>query len=132
MDNIPTATDVTRTVSLDNYSKRIKNIFTRVLKAHAVTSYKLKNRTNGTQIDNVARKPLKEINLDYAHSTGHGVGYFKCPRRTTWDIKNNKISFKEGMIVSNEPGYYEDGKFELESKILSELKKIKMITLLKI
>ena len=48
-----------------------------MLKAHiAVASYKLKNRTNGTQIDNVARKPLKEINLDYAHGTGHGVGYF--------------------------------------------------------
>ncbi len=120
-------TDVTRTISLDNYSKRIKNIFTRVLKAHiAVASYKLKNRTNGTQIDNVARKPLKEINLDYAHGTGHGVGYFLNVHEGPHGIsKNNKISFKEGMIVSNEPGYYEDGKFGIRIENLIRVKKNK-------
>ena len=73
-------TDVTRTISLNNNNKRIKDIFTRVLKGHiAVANYKLKNKTCGAQIDIAARKPLKEINLDYAHGTGHGVGYFlKC------------------------------------------------------
>ena len=56
---------------------RIKNIFTRVLKGHiAVASYKLKKNTTGSDIDPVARKYLKKINLDYAHGTGHGVGYF--------------------------------------------------------
>ena len=70
-------TDVTRTISLDNNSQRIKDIFTRVLKGHiAVANYKLKNNTSGAQIDNVARAPLKKIDLDYAHGTGHGVGYF--------------------------------------------------------
>ncbi len=120
-------TDVTRTISLDNYSKRIKNIFTRVLKAHiAVASYKLKNRTNGTQIDNVARKPLKEINLDYAHGTGHGVGYFLNVHEGPHGIsKNNKISFKEGMIVSNEPGYYEKNKFGIRIENLVYVKKFK-------
>ena len=70
-------TDVTRTVSLNNNKMRIKNIFTRVLKGHiAVANYKIKKNTCGSEIDAVARKPLKKINLNYDHGTGHGVGYF--------------------------------------------------------
>ena len=68
---------MTRTISLDNNEKRVKNIFTRVLKGHiAVANYKLKKGTVGSQIDKKARKYLKEINLDYEHGTGHGVVYF--------------------------------------------------------
>jgi Xaa-Pro aminopeptidase len=122
-------TDVTRTVSLNNNSKRIKDIFTRVLKGHiAVASYKLKNNTYGAQIDNVARKPLREINLDYAHGTGHGVGYFLNVHEGPHAIsKNNKVNFKEGMIVSNEPGYYEDGKFGIRIENLVRVKKKKKV-----
>ena len=70
-------TDVTRTISLNNNQSRIKNIFTRVLKGHiAVANYKFNKNTNGSEIDYAARKPLKKINLDYNHGTGHGVGYF--------------------------------------------------------
>ena len=59
-------TDVTRTISLDNKNKRIKNIFTRVLKGHiAVTSYNLNKNSTGSLIDKAARKYLKEINLNY-------------------------------------------------------------------
>ena len=73
-------TDVTRTISLKTKNKKIKNIFTRVLKGHiAVANYKLRNDTSGSKIDNEARKYLKRIGLNYAHGTGHGVGYFKCP-----------------------------------------------------
>ena len=106
-------TDVTRTISLDNGNKRIKDIFTRVLRCHiAVACYKLKNNTCGAQVDNFARKPLREINLDYAHGTGHGVGYFLNVHEGPHAIsKNNRTTFKEGMIVSNEPGYYENGRF---------------------
>ncbi len=70
-------TDVTRTISLKNSNKRIKDIFTRVLKGHiAVANYSLKNNTSGAIIDNSARKYLKQIGLNYAHGTGHGVGYY--------------------------------------------------------
>ena len=70
-------TDVTRTISLKNSNKRIKNIFTRVLKGHiAVATFKIKNNTSGSEIDRNARKYLKQIGLDYSHGTGHGVGYF--------------------------------------------------------
>ncbi len=120
-------TDVTRTISLDNNNKRIKDIFTRVLRGHiAVASYKLKNNTYGAQIDSAARKPLKEINLDYAHGTGHGVGYFLNVHEGPHAIsKNNKGNFKEGMIVSNEPGYYENGKFGIRIENLVRVKKNK-------
>ncbi len=106
-------TDVTRTISLKNSNKRIKDIFTRVLKGHiAVANFKLKKNTSGSKIDDCARKYLKQIGLDYAHGTGHGVGYFLNVHEGPHAIsKNNKINFKKGMIVSNEPGYYEKNKF---------------------
>ena len=70
-------TDVTRTVSLENKSDYIKEIYTRVLKGHiAVSNFPIKNKTTGSQVDRDARRYLKKINLDYPHGTGHGVGYF--------------------------------------------------------
>ena len=120
-------TDVTRTISLGNKDKRIKNIFTRVLKGHiAVANFKLKKNTHGAQVDKAARKSLKEINLDYAHGTGHGVGCFLNVHEGPHAIsKNNKVIFKEGMIVSNEPGYYERGNFGIRIENLIHVKKNK-------
>ena len=119
-------TDVTRTISLNNNESRIKNIFTRVLKGHiAVANYKIKKNTCGSEIDAAARKPLNQINLDYAHGTGHGVGYFLNVHEGPQAIsKGNKIKFKEGMIVSNEPGYYESGKFGIRIENLVTVKRI--------
>ena len=120
-------TDVTRTISLNNNQKRVKNIFTRVLKGHiAVANYNLKEQTSGSEIDTAARKSLKQINLDYAHGTGHGVGYFLNVHEGPHGIsRGNKIKFKEGMIVSNEPGYYQSGKFGIRIENLITVKKIK-------
>ncbi len=120
-------TDVTRTISLDNSNERIKEIFTRVLKGHiSVASYKLKKNTFGFKIDKAARKYLNEINLDYAHGTGHGVGYFLNVHEGPQGISSrNKVSFKEGMIVSNEPGYYEEGKFGIRIENLVRVEKDK-------
>jgi len=118
-------TDVTRTISLENNQNRIKNIFTRVLKGHiAVANYRLNKNTNGSKVDFAARKYLKEINLDYAHGTGHGVGYFLNVHEGPQAIsRGNKIKFKQGMIVSNEPGYYEKGKFGIRIENLITVKK---------
>tara|TARA_Y100000768_G_scaffold365173_1_gene326204 strand:+ start:1242 stop:2960 length:1719 start_codon:yes stop_codon:yes gene_type:complete len=117
-------TDVTRTISLNNTNKRIKDIFTRVLKGHiAVANYKLKKNTSGSLIDVKARKYLKQIGLNYAHGTGHGVGYFLNVHEGPHAIsKRNKINFKEGMIVSNEPGYYEKNKFGIRIENLIYVK----------
>ncbi len=120
-------TDVTRTISLGNSNRRIKNIFTRVLKGHiAVANYKLKNSTPGYKIDKMARKYLKKIGLNYSHGTGHGVGYFLGVHEGPHAIsQNNKIKFQEGMIVSNEPGYYEKNRFGIRIENLIYVKKKK-------
>ena len=103
-------TDVTRTISLKNSNKRIKDIFTRVLKGHiAVANFKLNRNTSGSIVDKSARKYLKQIGLNYAHGTGHGVGYYLNVHEGPQAIsKKNNINFKKGMVVSNEPGYYEE------------------------
>ncbi len=120
-------TDVTRTISLKNSNKRIKNIFTRVLKGHiAVASFKLKKNTSGAKIDSHARKYLKMIGLNYSHGTGHGVGYFLNVHEGPHAIsKNNKVVFQEGMVMSNEPGYYEKNKFGIRIENLIYVKKDK-------
>ena len=120
-------TDVTRTISLNNNNKKIKDIFTRVLKGHiAVVNTKLGKNISGSIIDIRARKFLKQIGLDYPHSTGHGVGYFLNVHEGPHAIsKNNKISLKEGMIVSNEPGYYKKNKFGVRIENLIYVKKNK-------
>ena len=120
-------TDVTRTLSLDVNNSKIKEIFTRVLKGHiAVSSYDLNQNSNGEKIDQAARKPLKEINLDYPHGTGHGVGCFLNVHEGPQGIsKGNQIKFKEGMITSNEPGYYKKNHFGIRIENLTYVKKIK-------
>ncbi len=118
-------TDVTRTISLNNSSEKVKNIYTRVLKGHiAVANFKLKKNTSGSIIDNKARQFLKQIGLSYSHGTGHGVGYFLNVHEGPQAIsKNNKIKLKEGMILSNEPGYYEKDKFGIRIENLVYIKK---------
>ena len=120
-------TDVTRTISLKNTNKRIKNIFTRVLKGHiAVADFKLKKNTSGSEIDKKARKYLKEIGLDYAHGTGHGVGYFLNVHEGPHAISHkNKVRLQNGMVVSNEPGYYEKNKFGIRIENLIYVKETK-------
>ena len=122
-------TDVTRTISLKNSNKRIKNIFTRVLKGHiAVANFNLKRNSTGSQIDKKARKFLKQIGLNYSHGTGHGVGYFLNVHEGPHAISQyNKINLKEGMILSNEPGYYETNKFGIRIENLIYIKREKNI-----
>jgi len=120
-------TDVTRTISLDNNSKFIREIYTRVLKGHiAVSDYKIRKNSKGSDIDRNARKSLKKIGLDYPHGTGHGVGYFLNVHEGPQSFsKKNKINLKPGMIISNEPGYYKEGNFGIRIENLIYIKKNK-------
>ena len=119
-------TDVTRTICFSNPKKMIKNIFTRVLKGHiSVAQAKLNKFTTGKLIDIKARKFLKKINLDYEHGTGHGVGFFSNVHEGPQSLsKYNKIKICEGMILSNEPGYYKKGKFGIRIENLVYVKKV--------
>ena len=120
-------TDVTRTLCFSKQSQKIKNIFTKVLKGHiGVVTYNLNKNTTGKHLDAVARAPLKKMGLDYAHGTGHGVGYFLNVHEGPQAIsKFNHIKLEEGMIISNEPGYYETNKFGIRIENLIYTKKRK-------
>ena len=106
-------TDVTRTICFSKPKPYIRDVFTKVLKGHiAVANTNLKKDNTGKKIDVRARKFLKKSNLDYAHGTGHGVGFFLNVHEGPQSIsKINKIKIREGMILSNEPGYYLKNKF---------------------
>ena len=80
----------------------------------------------GQEIDKRARIFLNKINLDYGHGTGHGVGYFLNVHEGPQAIsKYNNIKIIPGMILSNEPGYYEKKKFGIRIENLIYVKKYK-------
>ena len=120
-------TDVTRTISLGKPSLYKKNIYTRVLKGHlALKNFQLKNNTTGVQLDQAARKYLKQIGLDYQHSTGHGVGYYLNVHENPPSISKKSMErFSVGQVVSNEPGYYLEGQFGMRIENLIYVNKIK-------
>ncbi len=126
-------TDVTRTVCFKKPKKKIRDIFTRVLKGHiAVATTNLNKINKGYQIDKKARYWLNEIGLDYGHGTGHGVGFFLNVHEGPQSIsKFNNVKLKEGMILSNEPGYYKENQFGIRIENLVYVKKIKKKLLFK-
>ena len=118
-------TDVTRTICFRQPSHNIKNVFTKVLKGHiAVVTANLKKNYCGSLIDKEARKFLKKEKLDYEHGTGHGVGFFSNVHEGPQSIsKNNNVRLKEGMILSNEPGYYKKNGYGIRIENLVYVKK---------
>ena len=120
-------TDVTRTISFKDQKKSIKNAYTNVLKGHiAVALTNLSKDSTGKKIDIRARKFLKKKGLDYAHGTGHGVGFFLNVHEGPQSIsKYNTIKIEEGMILSNEPGYYKKNHFGIRIENLIFVKKLK-------
>ena len=105
----------------------MKNIFTRVLKGHiGVVLSNIKKERNGHNIDKIARKSLNSVGLDYGHGTGHGVGVFLNVHEGPQAIsKNNLVELKEGMVLSNEPGFYKKNDFGIRIENLVYIKKIR-------
>ncbi|MDB4070042.1 aminopeptidase P family protein [Candidatus Pelagibacter sp.] len=120
-------TDVTRTITFSKQNKFIKNAYTNVLKGHiAVALTNLKKDNTGKKIDKKARKFLKIEGQDYAHGTGHGVGFFLNVHEGPQSIsKHNSIKIKNGMILSNEPGFYKKNHFGIRIENLIYAKKTK-------
>jgi Xaa-Pro aminopeptidase len=107
-------TDITRTVHLGTPGARERELYTRVLKGHiTLTRMVFPNRIDGCLIDAFARSFLWEVGKDYGHGTGHGVGCYLNVHEFPPSIaqKYRKAPLCEGMVVSNEPGYYEEGEF---------------------
>ncbi|KAF1661778.1 Xaa-Pro aminopeptidase 1, partial [Aptenodytes patagonicus] len=108
-------TDVTRTMHFGIPSAYEKECFTYVLKGHiAVSAAIFPNGTKGHLLDSFARSALWDCGLDYLHGTGHGVGSFLNVHEGPCGISYKTFAdepLEAGMIVSDEPGYYEDGSF---------------------
>lgn len=114
-------TDVTRTVSVGEPTADQRRMFTLVLKSHiAMAVLRFPEGTSGRQLDAVARAPMWAAGLDYDHGTGHGVGSYlgvhEGPQRIAkWGTDQPLL---EGMILSNEPGYYREGHWGIRIETL--------------
>ncbi len=108
-------TDITRTIYIGcESSAEQKERFTLVLKGHiALAMAKFPADIAGRNLDILARKALWENGLDYDHGTGHGVGCFMNVHEGPQSIspRTGNAEIKEGMIISNEPGYYKEGEY---------------------
>ncbi|MGP5063093.1 aminopeptidase P family protein [Psychrobacter celer] len=110
-------TDITRVVGIGQVSDEHKRDFTTVLKAHiALARAYFPDGIASPLIDAICRAPLWQAQMDYGHGTGHGVGYFlnvhEGPQVIAYSASTPKErAMKAGMISSNEPGLYREGKW---------------------
>ena len=108
-------TDITRTVALGTPTEPERLHYTLVLKGHiALAMAHFPAGTRGNQLDALARQYLWRENLDYQHGTGHGVGFFMNVHEgpqgfVTHNTPKGNTKLQPGMVLSNEPGYYEPG-----------------------
>ena len=120
-------TDITRTIALGDLTEEEKRYYTTVLRGNlALGAAKFVEGVSGQNLDVLARGPLWEMGMDYNHGTGHGVGYIlgvhEGPQRIHWRVSPGaqSVPLEEGMIVSDEPGLYLEGRFgiRLENLVL--------------
>ena len=111
-------TDITRTVMMGEASEEEKRLYTAVLVGNLrLADAVFPEGITGQNLDIIARMPLFELGADYRHGTGHGVGFLlnvhEGPQSINRSAAGRKLTaaFEEGMITSDEPGVYLDGKF---------------------
>ena len=107
-------TDITRTIALGELTDEMKRAYTLVLKGHLALGHAIfRKGTTGPQLDVLARTPLWQNGMDYKHGTGHGVGFVLGVHEGPMCIamSGNQVPLAPGMLISNEPGYYETGEF---------------------
>lgn len=124
-------TDVTRTIVMGDISEEEKHYFTLV----TMGMLRLQNAVflhgcTGRNLDILAREPLWEQAVDYKCGTGHGIGYFlnvhEGPQSIRWKyVEDSRETVLEaGMLITDEPGVYFEGKFgiRIENTLLIEKK----------
>ena len=124
-------TDVTRTIVMGPTTEEQKVFFTAVLRGTLnLAAAKFRYGCRGWNLDYLARGPLWEMGADFNHGTGHGVGYFlnvhESPNGIRWRVvpeRNDSAVFEEGMITSDEPGYYVEGQYGIRHENLIVCKK---------
>lgn len=124
-------TDITRTFALGEVSEQAKKHFTMVLKANLrLGGVKFREGCTGPNLDILSKGVFWEEGLDYNHGTGHGVGYVlnvhETPNSIRWQVRDSygeQQPFEEGMITSNEPGFYLEGQYGIRLENLMLCKK---------
>jgi Xaa-Pro aminopeptidase len=107
-------TDITRTILVGKATEEQKINYTLVLKGHINLAQAIFPRgTTGSQLDVLARLPLWKRGLEYNHGTGHGVGQFLSVHEGPQSISQraSMVALEPGMILSNEPGFYQTGEY---------------------
>lgn len=115
-------TDITRTFALGELTEEEKKYYTAVLKTHiSVARTVFLAGTTGATLDMMARHIMWDKGLDYRHGTGHGVGYFGGVHEGPHNLRTtSQVPFQAGMLITDEPGYYEEGKvgIRIENELL--------------
>jgi len=114
-------TDITRTVSLGEATEDEKRDFTLVLKGNiALSMVKFPDSVTGAHLDILARMALWKEGKNYGHGTGHGVGAFLNVHEGPQNISPgfNGVKIEDGMIMSNEPGFYKAGEYGIRTENL--------------
>lgn len=112
-------TDITRTIILGPITEEEKRDFTLVLRGHiALSRAKFLKGTNGTSLDMLARNPLWNEGIDYKCGTGHGLGFFLNVHEGPQGFRpeGNYTPFEIGMLTTNEPGVYKEGKHGIRTE----------------
>ena len=103
-------TDDTRTLVIGEATRKQRWHYTQVLRAHIHLAQQIfPEGTPGSALDAITRSSLWNAGLDYGHGTGHGVGSLLSVHEGPQHIAPvaHDVPLRPGMIVSNEPGYYE-------------------------
>ncbi|SPO21611.1 probable aminopeptidase P, cytoplasmic [Ustilago trichophora] len=123
--------DCTRTVHFGRPSADHKRSYTRVLQGHIrLSQAKFPAGTTGVQLDTIARGALWEDGLDYRHGTGHGIGSFldvhEGPQGFSTMSGGSKkpVALQENMVLTNEPGFYEEGHYGIRTESLLAVKRV--------
>lgn len=112
-------TDITRTFVLGKITEEEKRDFTLVLKGHInLAKAKFLKGSTGCNLDVLARGPLWQYGLDYKCGTGHGIGFFLNVHEGPQGIRpnGNTVPLEPGMMLTNEPGVYKEGKFGIRTE----------------
>lgn len=117
-------TDITRTFALGPITDEMKSDFTRVLRSHtSLANARFLYGCTGVNLDILARAPFWDVDMDYNHGTGHGVGYVlnvhEGPNGFRWRQSPDRSEgsvLEEGMVTTDEPGIYIEGKYGIRTE----------------
>lgn len=117
-------TDITRTMALGPVTDEMRLHFTTVCRSNLnLANAKFLYGCTGLNLDILSRGPLWEMGIDYKCGTGHGVGYVlnvhEGPNGFRWKVvpeRHDNGTLEEGMITTDEPGVYLEGKYGIRTE----------------